>query len=262
MRQIGEALANRRWVAIAGLLLTGLTGQAQFSFYETGLNFELPDGGGTGVTVQREVTGLSHAIRSVAVRLDISGNWTGDLYAYLHFGGAHAVLVNRPGTTATDTVGYGDAGLQIRLRDDAPNGDIHAYRLTLSGDPTQGLTAPLTGDWTPDGRTSDPDAVRDTDPRTALLGTFTGMLPNGTWTLFVADLAPGSVHHLDAWGLELTMVPEPANALFLTGMGCLLWAAFTRRVTSSLTPSLSHRTCLPKPRRRQAGEGVPQPRDG
>lgn len=238
MRKLGGALSVGRRLAWLSTLLGGLSVQAQFGFFDTGLNLELPDGGGTGVIVQREVSGLSQAVRTVTVRLDISGNWTGDLYAYLHFDGAHAVLLNRPGTTAANRVGYGDPGLRIRLSDDAPNGDIHTYRLTLSGNPEQGLTESLTGDWAPDGRTTDPDAVRDTNPRTALLGTFTGMIPNGTWTLFVADLAPGSVHYLDAWGLELTMVPEPANALFLTGMGCLLWAAFARRVTSSLTPSL------------------------
>lgn len=175
-------------------------------------------------------------IQSVTVRLDISGTWTGDLYAYLNFGGAHAVLLNRTGTTAVDAVGYGDPGVQVRLWDGAPNGDVHSYRLTLSGDATRALTGPLTGDWAPDGRTTDPEVVRATDPRSALLGAFRGTMPDGMWTLFVADLAPGSVHYLDGWGLELTLIPEPAASLVLTGVGCLLWVLVAKRARPRHVP--------------------------
>lgn len=202
--------------------------QAQVGWYQGGLAVEMPDGGGTGVSVQHEFSGLTGQIQSVAVRLDVAGSWTGDLYAYLNFGGEHAILLNRPGMTTANTLGYGDAGLQVRLRDDAPNGDIHCYRLTLFGDPGQGVSGPLTGDWAPDGRITDPAEVTFTDDRSALLSAFVGSIPNGTWTLFLADMASGSVHQLNGWGLEFELIPEPASAVVITGTGCILWAFGTR----------------------------------
>jgi hypothetical protein len=71
-------------------------------------------------------------------------------------------------------------------------GDIHQYRFTLSGSETTPLGGPLTGIWTPDGRVVDPDLVLNTDPRTALLGSFNGLDPNGEWTLLIADLDTGA----------------------------------------------------------------------
>jgi hypothetical protein len=35
--------------------------------------------------------------------------------------------------------------------------------------------------------------------------------PNGTWTLFVADVSGGSISTINGWSLEIIPVPEPIN---------------------------------------------------
>jgi hypothetical protein len=42
----------------------------------------------------------------------------------------------------------------------------------------------VSGTYQPDGRTTDPLTVLDTDPRMAMLSSFTGLDANVTWTLF------------------------------------------------------------------------------
>jgi hypothetical protein len=37
------------------------------------------------------------------------------------------------------------------------------------------------------------------------------MNPNGTWTLFIADLSGGEQSTLVSWSLDITAVPEPVN---------------------------------------------------
>ena len=71
----------------------------QYKFANLGLNLEVPDGG-IGTFVQHTVSnGLLGDIQKITLSVDISGTWSGDLYAYLNVGGAHAVLLNRVGRT-------------------------------------------------------------------------------------------------------------------------------------------------------------------
>ena len=94
----------------------------QYKFADLGLNLEIPDGG-IGTFVQQTVANpLLGKIQQVTISLDISGTWSGDLYAYLNMGGAHAVLLNRVGKTVVNSVGYGDHGFQVRFDDYAANG--------------------------------------------------------------------------------------------------------------------------------------------
>ncbi len=182
----------------------------QYKFADLGLNLEIPDGG-IGTFVQHTVANpLLKNIQQVTISLDISGTWSGDLYAYLNMGGAHAVLLNRVGKTVVNPVGYGDHGFQVRFDDYAASGDIHQYRVTYSGALPLSSSGALLGNWAPDGRATDPDAVVDTDPRTATLSSFRGMNGNGQWTLFLADLAPGSVHELTGWELSIRSGSMPA----------------------------------------------------
>ncbi len=67
----------------------------------------------------------------------------------------------------------------------------------------------------------------DTDTRTRFLSGFNGMNPNGTWTLFVADMSGGGVSTVTAWGRDITAVPEPGEAL---GTGLLLGSALLLRM--------------------------------
>ena len=73
-----------------------------------------------------------------------------------------------------------------------------------------GLGTNLMGNWVADGRTNRPTAVLDTDGRPALLNGFNGLDPNGSWTIFVADLVGGDSHTLVSWGLEIMGTEEPS----------------------------------------------------
>lgn len=107
-------------------------------------------------------------ITNVTVALSIAGDWNGDLYAYLSHGSGFSVLLNRIGRTAANPGGSGVSGMNIELSDSYLT-DIH----TFGG-------SPLTGNFAPDGRNVNPFTTVDTDPRTALLGSFNGLDPNGT----------------------------------------------------------------------------------
>jgi hypothetical protein len=88
------------------------------------------------------------------------------------------------------------------------------------------------------------------DTRTTLpQGDFTGSTPagsglsgfdtyghdaNGTWTLFLTDLSGGEVTTLVSWGLDVSVVPEPATwALIIFGAvaGATVLARRVRRAT-------------------------------
>jgi subtilisin-like proprotein convertase family protein len=172
------------------------------------VNQAIPDGNPAGMSSTITVAGIAEPIADVTVDLRMSGGYNGDIYAYVSFGGSSVVLLNRVGKTTTDPFGYTDIGFNIRLDDQALT-DIHNY----GGN--GGLT--LTGNWQPDGRTADPQNVLDIDPRTTALSLFNGMSPNGQWTLFVADMAggDGATMTLVDWGLDIAVVPEPANVSWL-----------------------------------------------
>jgi subtilisin-like proprotein convertase family protein len=157
------------------------------------------------------------SIVNLTVTLDISGGINGGYYAYLvNDSGGFAILLNRPGTTAGNSLGYTDSGFNITLSDTGP--DIHTYQ-TVSN-PNGGV---LTGTWGPDGRNVDPATVVDTDPQTALLSSFVGTDPSGQWTLFLANLDYGEQGELVSWGMSITVVPEPSSVgLALLGLGIFL----------------------------------------
>jgi subtilisin-like proprotein convertase family protein len=69
-----------------------------------------------------------------------------------------------------------------------------------------------------DGRYIDPEFMVDTDSQPSLLSSLNGANPNGTWTLFLADLDFGEQGTPVNWGLVITAVPEP-SALTLLGLG-------------------------------------------
>lgn len=199
------------------------------------VNRAVPDGDLSGLADTQTLPAGPAPIQSVAVTLQLTppgeGGFFGDLYATLtRLTDGHAVLLNRSGRTPERPFGYSDGGpVQITLTDVAP-ADIHHYRLTLLGDEATPLPGPLTGLWQPDGRATDPLSVLGTDPRTAALVNFSGSDLEGVWTLFVADVSGGGEFRLDAWGLEVTFIPEPASGLLLwLGLGGLAWQGVRRR---------------------------------
>ena len=167
------------------------------------VNVRIPDGSPVGLVGVLNLATSIERITNVTVRLNLSGGFNGDLYAYLVHDSGHAILLNRVGKTLANPSGYSDAGFNLTLQDAAANGDIHNYRLALFSDPNAPLSGPLTNTWAPDGRDTDPALVLDTDSRPATLSAFNGLNPNGGWTLFIADLDPVYSSTLVSWALDV-----------------------------------------------------------
>jgi subtilisin-like proprotein convertase family protein len=196
----------------ASALAWSLAASAQT--FTTTMNFTVdalvPDGDPSGLaSVQTVATPITN-LTDVKVALKLSGTWNGDLYCFLAHGAGQAVLLNRLGRSDASNLGYRDAGLEVTFDDAATNGDIHIYRFALSGSQGTALPGPLTSAWAPDARVAAPANVLETDARSALLGSFNGVDPNGEWVLFVADLEAGDIHLLESWGLEITGEAAPA----------------------------------------------------
>jgi subtilisin-like proprotein convertase family protein len=187
----------------------GLQGQfAQTNSFD-GVNLSIPDGDLDGVQDVRSVVSNISQITSVRVRLNISGDFNGDLYVYLRHNDGNSshicVLLNRPGRTSTNNYGYSDYGLGVLFDDTAAN-DIHTYQQVTI--PPAG--APLTGTWQPDARFEDPLIVTPDFPRSAFLDEFAGMSAGGEWTLFLADVDEGGTNFLNSWGIEITGTVAPS----------------------------------------------------
>ena len=176
------------------------------SYFTTSLL--IPDNDPTGIADTRlfSMPGATE-ITHLEVTLHIVGGYNGDYYAYLrhgHFG--FSMLLNRVGIDVDPSgFGYPDQGFDVTLSDTATDGDIHWYRALLA--PGGG---PLTGQWQPDGRNEDPLLVSDSTSQTAVLNSFSGLDPNGPWTLFIADNSALGIGTLTGWGLTVTadVVPE------------------------------------------------------
>jgi len=216
------------------LLASACVATGQVFVFPSGV--AVPDGTGTGVADRRTISGAP-TFATVRVGLTLSGIGegmvNGDLYVTLSHENAvgqvdaFAVLLNRPGKRANNDEGYFDSGVSIDLVPGDSEPDVHNYRVTLGGSHTVPLGGPLTGTWTADGRTTDPDAVLDSDPRVAGLEGFNGIDPNsGRWVLFATDLLQGGEARLDQWSLSFTAVPEPWWACAGSSIGMLAMIAW------------------------------------
>ena len=148
----------------------------------------IADGNPAGMWNSIAVSGLGSSLSSIAVTLSVSGGNNSGLYAYLTYGDTLAVLLNRPGVTSTTPFGDTGAGLTQTLTGTA---------LYSSVSPLESYTAFTT----PGTSTSLSDG--------SLYG---GVDPNGTWTLFFADVVGGGGDAtLNGWSLDITAVPEPTT---------------------------------------------------
>ena len=194
----------------------------------TSVNATIPDGSAVGWSGTATASGLNQYISDVSVTLNISGGYNGDLYAYLSYGGVLVPLLNRVGVGSGNAFGYGDAGFNVTLSS-AGAYDVHSYGShspSFSG-------GQLTGTWQPDGRAIDPQGAPSTfDSSSGRLNfaQYNGMNPNGTWTLFLADLSAGGQSQLVSWELDLTSsaVPEPVNVALGIFAGVFLVVTFAR----------------------------------
>ncbi len=198
------------------------------------VNEAVPDGLGSGIADTRTVAGLPASVLDLRIRIHLAGTAlggmiNGDIYATVAYEStpgqvdAFTVLLNRAGRSASNPDGYFDNGFNVSFV--VAGADIHTYQDSVIPDPL----APLTGEWSPDGRETDPSLTLETDSRTAGLADFQSINPNGRWTLFVADLVPGGEAGLVSWGIEYTPVPEPAHWAGLAGLGLFAWAVARRR---------------------------------
>src|ERR1035437_3050659 len=188
------------------LALTAHAGVSYSTFANSGL---IPDGSPVGSSGTATASGYLPSISDISVKLNISGGYNGDLYAYLSYGGVLVPLLNRVGVGSGDAFGYSDTGFNVTLSS-AGAFDVHTYG---SHGPSINGSGQLTGTWQPDGRAIDPLGAPSTfdAPGTVTFGSYTGLNPNGTWTLFLADLSAGAQSQLVSWNLDITAVPEPVN---------------------------------------------------
>ena len=224
----------KRTILMAAMTAAALGGSE--TLYATTITFNsgfanggaILDGNTSGWWDTRAVSGLSGPITDVNVTLNLNGGWNGDLYGYLTYGGQIAILLNRVGVGGGNPFGYGDAGMQVTLDDQAAS-DIHLY----------GAGSIIGGaGWQPDGRNIDPLSAAgsfDSAARSSLLGIFNTLDPNGNWTLFLADVSGGGgVSTLTSWSLDITTsparisVPDQGPGLPLTGATLLALVGTTR----------------------------------
>jgi len=206
------------------------------SFQSVNVNSIIPDGDFNGLQSSMTLSGLPNSIIDVNVTLTVSGGFNGDFYAYLFHNSTSAILLNRVGRTSSSGVGYPDSGFgtnglsALFTFDDQAGQDVHLYRTSSF---TLNANGQLTGTWQPDGRAIDPlsaGSVFDSASRSSLLNKFNGADPNGTWSLFIADVSPGGEGTLVNWGLSINAVPEPGTGvLILSGLAAICLRATRRR---------------------------------
>jgi hypothetical protein len=188
---------------------------------------DIPIGNTAGWSDSETVTSseVSGTISSITVNLDITGGYNGNLYGYLEYDGVLVTLLNRVGVSSSSAFGYSDSGFNITFSSTAAN-NIHSYQ---NYSPIYG-SGQLTGTWAPDGNTISPispAADFNANPGGTGLTSFNGLNPDGTWTLFLADVVSGGGQaQVASYGVDITTVPvavpEPGGllsaGLFLLGI--------------------------------------------
>jgi subtilisin-like proprotein convertase family protein len=192
----------------------------------TALNTSIPDDNLSGVSSSINVSGAGSALSDITVTLNVSGGYNGDLYAYLSYNGTLVTLLNRAGV---GTINGGDAFGSV-------DSGFNNVTLGSTGSDVHWATAgggALSGTYAADGRQISPlssPSSFDTAGTVTLNGSFGGLNPNGTWTLFFADLSGGDTSTLQGWSLDITAVPEPVNvALVIFGGLVGVWSVRRRR---------------------------------
>jgi hypothetical protein len=161
----------------------------------------IPDDDFSGWSDSRTLSGFpAGTVSGVAVTMNLSGGWNGDLYAYLvNSSGGFCVLLNHVGTPG-QPLGYSNPGFGL-------DGLGNAFTLSAAGaysvhdyqahSPLYNGSGQLTGTWLPDASGANPGG----------LGSFT--TSGGTWSLFIADTSGGGVTTVQSWGLQMDIVAVP-----------------------------------------------------
>src|ERR1043165_1611736 len=185
-------------VLLALTLGTGPTWATVYTYNFTGINAAIPDATWTGYANRQTISGLSNVITEVRVRLKISGGYNGDLYALLVSpAGTSTVLVNRvgigTGSGLQNMFGFADPGFDITLRDDGAGTSIHN---------ANGGGSTVVGTYHSESNN--------------LHSVFDGQTPNGTWSLFLADIAGGDTSTLVSWRLDVITAGAVAGLQWTT----------------------------------------------
>lgn len=200
---------------LVAILALTISVQATITYnytYTLPANTVIPDGSPVGLAESTTLSGLAdggiNLIGNVDVRLTINGGYNGDLYGYLVLQSADgsittSILLNRVGRNATADYGSATAGFGSITLSGNTGTDIHLATGTTDG-----------GTYLADGRTLNPNG--DFTGANGTLGTagldiLNNHDANGTWTLFLADMAGGEQSTLVSWGLDITVVPEPVT---------------------------------------------------
>jgi hypothetical protein len=150
----------------------------------------IPSGDPIGITQTMTLSGQGAFIDDVTVSIQISGGNNGDLYGYLSYDGQIVTLLNRPGVSGSNPLGFTGSGFNITLNDGAFN-NINTTPETPGGLVTGAFNAP--------------------GGSLAFESAFDGLNPNGTWTLFLANEGGGPSSELVSWSISINAVPEPTN---------------------------------------------------
>src|SRR5580704_8944234 len=103
----------------AALLLAGINARAGV------VDLNIPDGNLVGVSTSTTESGLATGPITVAVTMDITGGNNGDLYGYLSYDGMIVTLLNRPGVTGYNPLGYTGSGFNNVTFSDAGSQNIN-----------------------------------------------------------------------------------------------------------------------------------------
>ena len=224
----------KKYFGILTLLLVTLISRADstnatFTTTLSGGGLAIPDANPVGITSTLDVSGMTGVTTNITVNLDITGGFSGDLYAYLISPtGTMVVLVNRTGINSGNYFGYSDAGFNVTF-DSSSTTNIHNYQ---SGSYTLSGGGQLTGTLATDSRAISPTATPsafNASPTGNTLVNYDGFSPDGTWTLFVADLSGGGQSTLVSWGLSVVTVPEPQTWTIFSGGLAACWLMIRRQ---------------------------------
>ncbi len=205
------------WTASSSIYYQGTVSGGGMSSGVGTMNTTITDGNSIGTMNQIAISGFSLSAGQTAdiqVTLNVSGGVNSDLYAYLSYNGSSVVLLNRIGVSSGNVFGDSGSGLNSVVLSDAGSANIH----TLTG------SSVVSGTYKPDGNNISPLGSAATfnanGGSQTLDAAFGGMSPNGTWTLYFADVVAGGGNEtLNGWNLDITAVPEPVNmALVIFGV--------------------------------------------
>ncbi|PWU14557.1 MAG: PEP-CTERM sorting domain-containing protein [Verrucomicrobia bacterium] len=189
----------------------------------------VPDGNLSGWADPQNLGGMYQQITALQVKLNITGGYNGDLYAYISHDNVLIPLLNRVGVGSGNAFGSSDSGFNVTFT--ASGTDIH--NASAGG-------GQLTGTYAADGRTISPlspAAAFDTASRVAL-SAYNNLDPNGLWYLFISDVsAGGGLSHVNSWELDIAAVPEPVGIAMGIFAALVVFGSVYRKLMSCAKPA-------------------------